>query len=153
MSSTEKTEVQAPANPQDFPVIGIGASAGGLDAFRRLLRAIPEDSGMAYVLVQHLDPFHESILPEILSRVTNIGISEITDDIHLTPNHIYVIPSNQILTAYDGVLKLAPREKLKTNLAIDVFFTSLAAVHKALAAGVVLSGKGYDGTLGLKAIK
>ena len=153
MSSDKKTEVPPVVTPQDFPVVGIGASAGGLDAFRRLLKAIPDDSGMAFVLVQHLDPLHESILPEILSRVTAIPVSEVTDDIHLTPNHIYVIPANKILTAFDGVLKLTPRDKIKTNLAIDVFFTSLAAVHKELAVGIVLSGKGYDGTLGLKAIK
>jgi two-component system CheB/CheR fusion protein len=153
MSADKKTEVPPVATPQDFPVVGIGASAGGLDAFRRLLKAIPDDSGMAYVLVQHLDPLHESILPEILSRVTAIPVSEITDDIHLTPNHIYVIPANKILKAFDGVLKLTPRDTIKTNLAIDVFFTSLADVHKELAVGIVLSGKGDDGTLGLKAIK
>ncbi|WP_138992367.1 chemotaxis protein CheB [Larkinella sp. C7] len=153
MSSDKRKEVPPVATPQDFPVVGIGASAGGLDAFRRLLKAIPDNSGMAFVLVQHLDPLHESILPEILSRITAIPVSEITDDIHLTPNHIYVIPANKILTAFDGVLKLTPRDKIKTNLAIDVFFTSLADVHKELAIGIVLSGKGDDGTVGLKAIK
>jgi two-component system CheB/CheR fusion protein len=139
-----------------FPVVGIGASAGGLDAFKKLLKAIPEDSGMAYVLVQHLDPNHESMLPELLQKVTNIPVMEITDDIKVHPNHIYVIPSNKMMIATDGVLLLAPRpEKIKNkrNLPIDLFFTSLAEVHQSHAIGVVLSGTASDGTLGLKAIK
>jgi len=139
-----------------FPVVGIGASAGGLDAFKKLLKAIPEDSGMAYVLVQHLDPSHESMLPELLQKVTTIPVLEITDDIKVKPNHIYVIPSNKMMVATDGVLLLAPRpSKSKTDrsLPIDLFFASLAEVHQAHAIGVVLSGTGSDGTMGLKAIK
>jgi len=147
-----KTKLQPPATVQNFPIVGIGASAGGLDAFKSLIKAIPEDSGMAYVLVQHLDPSHESILPEILQRATKIPVLEITDDIHLAPDHIYVIPANKMLLSTDGVLKLADRAK-KINLSIDIFFTSLAEVHKEFAVGVVLSGTGSDGTLGLKAIK
>ena len=73
-----------------FPVVGIGASAGGLDAFKKLLKAIPENSGMAYVLVQHLDPDHESLLPSLLQKVTNIPVSEISDDIKVVPDHIYI---------------------------------------------------------------
>lgn len=141
------------ATAQNFPIVGIGASAGGLDAFKQFLKAVPENSGMAYVLVQHLHPSHESILPEILSRVTKIPVLEITNDIHLAPDHVYVIPENKILTSTDGVLKLSPREKETKNAAIDIFFTSLAEVHLNLAVGVVLSGLGTDGTLGLKAIK
>jgi two-component system CheB/CheR fusion protein len=142
-----------PATEQDFPIVGLGASAGGLDAFKRFLKAITEDSGMAYVLVQHLDPSHESILPDILSRVTKLPVNEITEDIHLAPDHVYVIPANKTLTSIDGVLKLTPRDGKIKNLAIDVFFTSLAEVHQGLAVGVVLSGTASDGTLGLKAIK
>ncbi|MBE9464305.1 chemotaxis protein CheB [Dyadobacter subterraneus] len=153
MVLTKKSKIQPPATIQNFPVIGIGASAGGLDAFKQFLKAISEKSGMAYVLVQHLNPSHESILPEILDKVTNIPVNEITDDIHLAPDHIYVIPANKILTTYDGVLKLEPRENIKKNQAIDVFFSSLAAVHKELAVGIVLSGTGSDGSLGLEAIK
>lgn len=151
-SNKNKSKAPPPKTPQNFPIVGIGASAGGLDSFKKLLAAIPGDSGMAYVLVQHLDPKHESILPEILQRVTKIPVYEITDDIHLAPNHIYVIPSNKILTSTDGVLQLSPR-KDKVNLAIDVFFTTLAEVHKECAVGIVLSGTGTDGTFGLKAIK
>jgi len=147
-----KTKPQPPTTVQNFPIVGIGASAGGLDAFKRLIAAVPESSGMAYVLVQHLDPSHESILPDILQRVTTIPVLEITDDIPLAPDHIYVIPANKMLISTDGVLKLTDREK-KINLSIDFFFESLADVHKELAVGVVLSGTGSDGTLGLKAIK
>ena len=139
-----------------FPVVGIGASAGGLDAFKKLLRAIPEDSGMAYVLVQHLDPNHESMLPEILQKVTTIPVLEISNDIKVEPNHIYVIPSNKMLVASDGVLKLTPRSEKgssKLNLSIDLFFESIAEIHQTYAIGVVLSGTATDGTKGLKAIK
>ena len=153
MAAQKKNKIQPPATVQNFPIVGIGASAGGLDAFKRLLKAIPESSGMAYVLVQHLDPSHESILPEILQRVTKIPVYEITEDIHLAPDHIYIIPSNKILTSTEGVLQLTARDKKIVNLSIDVFFTSLAEVHKEFAVGVVLSGTGNDGTLGLKAIK
>jgi len=139
-----------------FPVVGIGASAGGLEAFKKLIKAIPENSGMAYVLVQHLDPNHESLLPELLQKVTSIPVLVISDEIRVEPNHIYVIPSNKMLMATDGVLKLTARgaiSKNKLNLPIDFFFTSLAEVHRSHAIGVVLSGTASDGTAGLKAIK
>jgi len=127
-----KTKSKPPATVQNFPIVGIGASAGGLDAFKQLLTAIPESSGMAYVLVQHLDPSHESILPEILQRVTKIPVHEITDDIHLAPDHIYVIPSNKILTSTDGVLQLTPRENKILNLSIDIFLHHLLMCIKSL---------------------
>ncbi|MCY7291889.1 MAG: chemotaxis protein CheB, partial [Ferruginibacter sp.] len=116
-----------------FPVVGIGASAGGLDAFKKLLTAIPEDSGMAYVLVQHLHPGHESFLTAILQKVTKIPVIEISDNIKVLPNHIYTIPSNKMLIANDGKLELSPRpekRKNKLNLPIDLFFTSLAEIHQ-----------------------
>jgi two-component system CheB/CheR fusion protein len=137
-----------------FPVVGVGASAGGLEAFKRLIKAIPEDSGMAYILVQHLEPTHESILKELLQKVTKIPIHEITNDVKVEANQIYIIPSNKLLTANDGVLQLSPRPpKNKKNMPIDVFFISLAEVHQSHAIGVILSGTATDGTLGLKAIK
>ena len=143
-------------SPNLFPVVGIGASAGGLDAFKKLLKAIPEDSGMAYVLVQHLDPKHESLLPELLQKVTKIPVMEISDDLRVEPDHIYIIPSNKMMIANDGVLQLSPRpakSRNERNLPIDLFFASLAEVHQSHAIGVVLSGTASDGTLGLKAIK
>lgn len=138
-----------------FPVVGIGASAGGLDAFKKLIKAIPGNSGMAFVLVQHLDPTHESLLPELLQKVTNIPVLEISDDIKVQPDHIYIIPSNKMMVANDGVLQLSPRDtnKNERNLPIDLFFASLAEVHQSHSIGVVLSGTASDGTKGLKAIK
>ncbi len=151
---TENTKkVIITAAEKEFAIVGIGASAGGLDAFTRFLKATPEKSGMAFVVVQHLDPTHNSILPDILSRVTNIPVHEITDEIKLQPDNIYVIPSNKTLTSTDGILLLTPRNKVGPNLAVDIFFESLAVVHQSNAIGVVLSGNGMDGTQGLKAIK
>jgi two-component system, chemotaxis family, CheB/CheR fusion protein len=141
------------ASSNNFPVVGVGASAGGLEAFKRLLKAIPESSGMAYILVQHLEPNHESMLPEILQKNTQIPVEEITDNVHVEPNHIYIIPSNKLLTADDGRLRLKPRPRHKKSLPVDVFFKSLAEVHGSHAIGVVLSGTASDGTQGLKAIK
>jgi len=153
MVKSKKSEVKI-LSSNLFPVVGIGASAGGLEAFKRLLKAIPEDSGMAYILVQHLDPDHESILADILQRVTKIPVQEVTDNVHVVPDHIYIIPSNKLLTATDGVLQLSARlPKNQRNLPIDVFFASLAEVHQSRSIGVVLSGTATDGTLGLKAIK
>ncbi|MEO6729602.1 MAG: chemotaxis protein CheB [Ferruginibacter sp.] len=154
--SKEKIDNEPVLSANLFPVVGIGASAGGLDAFKKLIKAIPENSGMAYVLVQHLDPRHESMLPEILQKVTKIPVAEISDDIKVEPNRIYIIPSNKMLVATDGVLLLSPRpskSKNERNLPIDLFFTSLAEVHQTHAIGVVLSGSASDGTRGLKAIK
>ncbi|MCY7356887.1 MAG: PAS domain-containing protein [Rudanella sp.] len=138
-----------------FPVVGVGASAGGLEAFKKLLAAIPERSGMAWVLVQHLSPTHESVLPELLQKVTTIPVLEISDDIKVEPDHIYILPSNKMMVANDGVLELSPRstKKGEPNLPIDLFFASLAEIHQNEAIGVVLSGTGSDGTKGLKAIK
>ncbi|MGM0934782.1 MAG: chemotaxis protein CheB [Bacteroidota bacterium] len=139
-----------------FPVVGVGASAGGLTAFKEFVGSIPEKSGMAYVLVQHLDPTHESLLSEILQKSTPVPVLEITDDIEVKPDHIYIIPSNKMLLASDGVLKLSKRpapEKSKKNHPIDLFFKSLALIHESHSLGVVLSGTGNDGTEGLKDIK
>jgi len=109
---------------------------------------------MAYILVQHLDPAHESILADLLQRVTKIPVQEITNNIKVVPDHIYIIPSNKLLTATDGVLQLSARlPKTQRNMPIDVLFYSLAEVHQDHAIGVVLSGTATDGTLGLKAIK
>ncbi len=134
--------------------MGVGASAGGLEAFKKMVKAIPENSGIAYILVQHLHPDHNSALPEILQRETRIPVSEISDNVKVEPDHVYVIPSNKMLVATDGILQLSPRpSKDKKNMPIDIFFTSLAEVHQSDAIGIVLSGNGTDGTLGLKNIK
>jgi len=109
---------------------------------------------MAYILVQHLEPTHESILADLLQKATPIPVLEIANNVQVEPDHIYIIPSNKLLTATDGILQLSPRPpRNKKNMPIDVFFTSLAEVHQSHAIGVVLSGTATDGTLGLKAIK
>jgi two-component system CheB/CheR fusion protein len=137
-----------------FPVVGIGASAGGLEAFKKLVSAIPEKSGMAYILVQHLHPDHNSALPEILQRETNIPVQAIKNNVEVAPDNIYIIPSNKMLEATDGILQISPRpSKDHINMPIDIFFSSLAEVHQSHAIGIVLSGSGTDGTLGLKDIK
>jgi len=148
-----KTILDDPSKVQ-FPVVGIGASAGGLDAVRTFLKALPPKSGMAYVFIQHLSPKHESNLPEILQKVTPFPVHLITDNIHLDPDNLYIIPENKVVTSFDGVLKLDPIDKKhpKTNV-IDLFFSSLAVVHQSYAVGVVLSGALSDGTLGLQVIK
>ena len=142
----------AELNP--FPVVGVGASAGGLEAFKRLIRAIPESSGMAFILVQHLEPNHESLLAEILQKITPIPVEEVTNNVHIEPNHIYIIPANKLLTASEGRLNLSSRfPPNERNMPIDLFFISLAEVYQSRAIGVVLSGTATDGTQGLKAIR
>jgi two-component system, chemotaxis family, CheB/CheR fusion protein len=154
MSDQHTKHIEQPALSYSFPVVGVGASAGGLEAFKRLIKALPENPGIALILVQHLEPTHESMLTELLQKVSRIPIQEITDNVVVESNHIYIIPPNKSLTAFDGRLQLSPRPpKDKKNMPIDVFFTSLAEVHQEQAIGVVLSGSAADGTLGLKQIK
>jgi two-component system CheB/CheR fusion protein len=137
-----------------FPIAGIGASAGGLEAFTRLLTHLPVDSGIAFVLVQHLAPNHESLSAEILSRVTKMPVTEVKDGEFAEPNHIYIIPPNFSMGILNGVLKLMPRiEDRGQHMVIDYFLKSLAEDLKNFAIGVVLSGTGSDGTEGLLAIK
>ncbi|MEG5140773.1 MULTISPECIES: chemotaxis protein CheB [unclassified Microcoleus] len=137
-----------------FPIVGIAASAGGLEAFTGLLSHLPVDTGMAFVLIQHLAPDHKSLLSEILARTTQMPVTQVTDGMAVEPNQVYVIPPNTKMVLSQGVLQLSPREKIYGKyMPGDAFFTSLALDrgHKAIA--VVLSGGDGDGSLGLKAIK
>ncbi len=137
-----------------FPIVGVGASAGGLEAFTQLLKALPLDTGMGFVLVQHLDPEHESALTQILSRATSLPVCDVTNNQRVEPNHVYIIPPDTNLSIAEGVLQLQPRPKSRTpHRPIDAFFESLAQDHRERAIGVVLSGTASDGTLGLEAIK
>lgn len=148
-------------SPQDeaavhpaFPVVGIGASAGGLGAFEILLPAIKPGGGLAFVIVQHLDPDHQSSLAQVLDRLAPVPVSLIDDDTVVEPDHIYVIPPKASLTIADDRLLLAPPvEDRGHRTPIDGFFLSLAAARGERAAAVILSGSGSDGTLGLRAIK
>ncbi len=140
--------------PSPFPIVGIGASAGGLEAFSELLHNLPEKTGMAFVLVQHLDPKHESALPEILGRTTKLSVKEVTDGTIVQPDHVYVIPANTGMVIQNGVLKLSARVLVQgQHMPIDNFFRSLAEKLGQRAIGVVLSGTASDGTEGCRAIK
>lgn len=147
-------EVPVSKRPKPFPVVGFGASAGGLEAFIVLLRRLDPNLGMAYVLVMHLSPNHKSALTQILQSKTKMPIQTVKDGMEVVANNVYVIPPNTYMSLVDGHLKLAPRTITPIgNFAVDYFFTALAAVYKNNAIGVILSGTASDGTLGLKAIK
>ena len=144
-----------PAADPSGLIVGIGASAGGLEAFSELLRNLPPQTGMAFVLVQHLDPHHESILADLLANYTRMPVIQVQDDVRVEPDRVYVIPPNATMAIADGVLRISrPAQQLShQRRAIDTFFTSLAESMHSRAIGVVLSGAASDGTLGLKAIK
>jgi len=143
-----------PPNHGAFPIVAIGASAGGLEAFIKLLSNLPLDTGMAFIVLQHLDPKHESLSAGILARATKLVVCEVNDKTLIKPNHVYVLPAGFYMEISNGVLKLDQRDgNHNTHLVIDHFFESLAEDHKNLAIGVVLSGTGNDGTQGLIAIK
>ena len=138
----------------NFPIVGIGASAGGLEAFSQLLGALPGDSGMAFVVVQHLDPGHQSELANILAGHTSMAVREITQGLSVEPNHVYVIPPNALLDFKSRAFNLSSRRlQGEAPATIDHFFLSLATEQTRLSIGVVLSGMGSDGAEGLKAIK
>jgi len=140
--------------PNKFPIVGIGASAGGLEAFTELLKHLPLDSGMGFVLVQHLDPQHESTLTQLLARATSMPVREVMNNLRVEANHVYVIPPNTNLSIARGLLKLQPRPAGRALFrSIDSFFESLAQDRCERAIGVILSGTATDGTLGLEAIK
>src|SRR5437868_1917495 len=137
-----------------FPIVGVGASAGGLEAFTQLLKALGPGTGMAYVLVQHLDPSHESALTELLAKATEMPVRQVTDATQVEPNHVYVIPPNVDMTILQGTLQLRPRTEMRGHhMPIDRFLRSLAEDQRSNAIGVILSGTASDGTLGLAAIK
>jgi two-component system CheB/CheR fusion protein len=144
----------SPARDALFPIVGIGASAGGLEALESLLKPVPVTSGMAFVVVQHLDPTHKGILVELLQRATPIPVVQIEDQTLVERNHIYVIPPNTDLSILHGMLHLLqPAEPRGLRLPIDFFLRSLADDQREHAIGVILSGMGSDGTLGIRSIK
>ncbi|MGK2905970.1 MAG: chemotaxis protein CheB [Desulfuromonadales bacterium] len=140
--------------PPIFPIVGIGTSAGGLEALELFLRQVPSDCGMAFVIVQHLSPDHSGNLPELLQRYTTMKVQQVNDTITVLPNCVYVIPPNKDLTIGNRTLHLeAPNVKRGLRLPIDTLLRSLAADGTEQSIGVVLSGMGSDGTLGMLAIK
>lgn len=137
-----------------FPVVGIGASAGGLDAFKNFFQAMPPTSGMAFVLVQHLDPTHESMMTDLLTKYTAMRVVQIEDDMPLTPNTVFMIPPNKYLSIKAGLLHLAePVVRRGMRMPIDFLFRSMADQLQDRAICIVLSGTGADGALGLRAVK
>jgi two-component system CheB/CheR fusion protein len=144
---------QAQPDPS-FPIVGLGASAGGLEALEQFFGQVPKECGIGFVVVQHLDPTHKGILVELLQRSTGMPVIQIKDGMSVEADHVYVIPPNRDLSILQGVLHLlepaAPRGQ---RLPIDFFFRSLAADQRERAVGVILSGMGSDGTLGLRALK
>ena len=144
----------APTASVSFPIVGIGASAGGLEALEQFLGRVPAGSGMAFVIVQHLDPTHKGIMAELLQRATGMKVIQVKDRTKVRPDCVYVIPPNKDMSLLHGVLHLlepvAPRG---LRLPIDFFLRSLAQDQQDHSIGVILSGMGSDGTLGLRAIK
>jgi len=149
--STNTTKVK---RSKPYPIVAIGASAGGIEAVSELLKHLSPTTGMAFVYLQHLDPTHESLLTNTLSRFTEMQVVEAKNMIPIEPNKIFVLPPNKDMFLYDGVLKLKPRPaKPVIHLPIDQFFASLADKQKEGAIGIVLSGNANDGSAGLRAIK
>ena len=132
-------------------IVGIGASAGGLEAFKVLLESLPADTGLSFVIIQHLASGQESLLTEILSRFTNMPVQTVKDKTEVEADNVYVIPPGTIMTMDNKMLKLNP--KITMIKPIDAFFVSLAEDLKTQSIGIILSGTGSDGTEGLKAIK
>jgi two-component system CheB/CheR fusion protein len=154
-TAAETPDGEQQDNPNElFPIVALGASAGGLEAFTQILSHLPTDTGMAFVLIQHLAPDQKSLLSEILSRVTQMPVGEVQEGMSVEPNHIYVIPPNTKMTISQGVLKLVPRAKIRgLFMSVDAFFLSLAKERGNKAIGVVLSGGDSDGARGLEEIK
>ena len=151
--SIPKEETVSKPPKVSFPIIGIGASAGGLEAFELFFKTMPVDSGMAFVLVPHLDPGHASMLSEILQRNTTMPVHEAQDQIPIQANHVYIIPPAKDMSIFHGALHLSIPEQVRgMRLPIDSFFRSLAEDQGERAICVILSGSGSDGTLGLRAI-
>lgn len=136
-----------------FHIVAIGASVGGLDAISTFLKHIPDNTGMAFIIVQHLSPDHKSFLSSLLSKTTYMQVEVIENMVQMLPNHVYVIPYNKIIEVTDGHIKLLPRPTNSSLTSIDTLFTSLAKTHHQNVIGIVLSGNAKDGTKGLEAIK
>ena len=152
-SASDDGAAVAPSVPGSPLIVGVGASAGGLDAITALLQRLPADAGIALVFVQHLSPRHESALPHLLGGATAMPVETATDGRAVQPDHVYVIPPGFEITLAHGLLRLTPRSTDHgVFLPVDRLFRSLADDAGAHAVGVVLSGTGSDGAEGLRAI-
>src|SRR5262249_22949853 len=150
----DSEEAKDAAQRHMMPVVGIGASAGGLDAFKQFFSAMPSDSGMAFVLIPHLDPTHESLMVELLRKYTPMPVEEAGEGMAVEANHVYIIPPNKYLTISKGVLRLTgPVERARPSTSLDFFLPSLAEDLEEKAICIIMSGTGAHGALGLKAVK
>ena len=138
---------------RSFPIVGIGASAGGLEAVSRLLSKLSIGTGMAFVVIQHMDRSAESLLPILLQKATQMNVSQAKDDTLIKPNQVYVIPPNTHMIVRGRKLQLFPRPEVGLSLSVDCFLISLAEQRGKQAIAVILSGSASDGALGVKAIK
>jgi two-component system CheB/CheR fusion protein len=154
ITKPKKNKVLKSKMPLNFPIVGIGASAGGLEALGQFFKHLPEGNGMAFVIIQHLDPNYVGMMPELLQRTTTMKVFQVTDNLKLEPNCVYVIPPNKSMSILNGVLHLFSIVKIKgLRLPIDYFFSSLADDKLNKSIGIILSGMGSDGSMGIKAIK
>src|SRR5215472_15178512 len=139
---------------KDLLIVAIGASAGGIEAFTDLVTNLPADTGLAYVLIQHLDPKHHSLLTELVSKKTKMVVTEVSDGMGVEPDHVYVIPPNATMSISNHTLQLGPRSESRgVHMSIDHFMRSLAEAQGNRAIGVILSGSGTYGTLGMAEIQ
>jgi two-component system CheB/CheR fusion protein len=139
---------------EQFPIVGIGASAGGLEALEQFFHNMPENSGMAFVIIQHLDPNRIGIMPELMQRTTQMKVSQAADAVVIKQNCVYVIPPNKSMSLLNGTLHLFdPVETHGLRLPVDIFFRSMAEDRQQKSIGIILSGMGSDGSLGVKSIK
>ena len=151
---SSESEITESNYKNPFPIVGIGASAGGLEALEQFFQNMPAKNGMAFVVIQHLDPNHIGIMPELLQRITPMKVTQATDKLKVKPDCVYVIPPKKSMSILNGELFLFdPVEPRGLRLPIDIFFRSLAMDQKERSIGIILSGMGSDGTLGVKAIK
>jgi two-component system, chemotaxis family, CheB/CheR fusion protein len=148
------TNDTAGPDKDQFPVVGIGASAGGLEALEQFLENVPENSGMAYVIIQHLDPTKKGILPELLQKISKMPVHQVLDNMALSPDSVYVIPPNKTMSVQDSILHIfTPAEARGLRLPVDFFFHSLAEDMGERSVGLILSGMGSDGSDGVVGIK
>jgi len=155
MNEEEEDKSKEEIQSQDrFPIVAIGASAGGLDAFRRFFTAMPPDPGMAFVLIQHLDPTHASTMADLMSRYTPQKVVQAKDGMEVKPDHLYIIPPNKDMGIMNGKLQLMqPSQPHGMRFPINYFLKNLAEDQDEKSIAIIFSGYGSDGTIGIKAIK
>ena len=153
-STDENDSAQESEQKDNFLIVGIGASAGGIQALKSFFENVPADSGAAYVVILHLSPDHDSKLAEILQTVAKIPVTQVKEKVHVEPNHVYVVPPNESLSMRDGHIIVSPIHTVEERRApVDIFFRTLAESQDGRSVAVVLSGTGANGSMGIKRIK